>query len=63
MEKTSWVRCNKCGSYISMDTGYEYIECACGAIAVDGGEHYTRIIGQSENWSIVPANKKEDKNV
>jgi hypothetical protein len=58
--KTSWVKCNKCGSYISMDTDYQYIECACGTIAVDGGELYTRIIGNEENWSIVPDNKKEN---
>lgn len=63
MKKTSWVRCNKCGSYISMDTRYEYIKCACGAVAVDGGEYYTRIIGNSENWNIVPGNKRKVKNV
>ena len=58
--KTSWVKCNKCGSYVSMDTDYRQIECACGAIAVDGGELYTRIIGNKEDWHIASDNKKEN---
>ena len=47
------VKCRLCGSYIRMDTGYEYIPCACGKVAVDGGPDYCRIIGGSNNWEIV----------
>lgn len=47
------VKCKVCGSYIRMDTGYDYIPCACGATAVDGGPEYARIIGDSNNWEIV----------
>ena len=47
------VKCKVCGSYIRMNTGYNYISCACGAIAVDGGLEYCRIIGVSDNWEIV----------
>lgn len=60
MEKKSWIKCVKCGSYINMDTDSLYTECACGAIAVDGNEYYTRIIGNSEDWRIIPCNKKEN---
>ena len=49
----NYVRCKICGSRINVDTGYEYISCACGAIAVDGGPEYTRIIGQLENYEVV----------
>ena len=53
MEKEIWVRCLKCGSMINTDTDYQYIECACGKIAVDGGKEYYRIIGEKENYEIV----------
>ena len=50
---TDFIRCKVCGSCINVDTGSDYIECACGAIAVDGNEFYTRIIGKEENWEHV----------
>lgn len=57
------VKCKVCGSYIRMNTGYTYIPCACGAIAVDGGQEYCRIIGDSDNWEIVTIPVvKENKN-
>lgn len=46
----NYVRCKVCGSCINQDTGSEYIECACGAIAVNGNSRYTRIIGDKDNW-------------
>lgn len=47
------IKCKVCGSYIRTNTGYDYISCACGTIAVDGGPEYVRIIGGSNNWEIV----------
>ena len=47
------VHCKVCGSYIRMNTNYNYIPCACGAIAVDGGDLYVRILGEFDNWEIV----------
>ena len=47
------VKCKVCGSYIRINTEYDYIPCACGAIAVDGGPEYVRIIGDFNNWEIV----------
>lgn len=49
---TEYVECKACGSSISTDTGYRYIECACGTIAVDGGPEYVRIIGDAANYEI-----------
>lgn len=51
MEK--YVKCLKCGSCINVDTGYDYIPCACEAIAVDGGPDYCRIIGNPQDYEIV----------
>lgn len=47
------VKCKVYGSYIRINTEYDYIPCACGAIAVDGGPEYVRIIGDPNNWEIV----------
>lgn len=47
------VKCRICGSYIRFDTNHSYIECACGAVAVDGGPDYVRIIGNQNDWEIV----------
>lgn len=47
------IKCKICGSYIRMDTGYDYIPCACGAIAVDGGPDYVRVIGHSNDYEII----------
>lgn len=58
-QKKSWIKCLKCGSYISTDTGYQYIPCACGAVAVDGGPEYTRIIGDSGTFEVVSDNDAE----
>lgn len=48
------IKCLKCGSYISVNTGYDYIPCACGAIAVDGGSEYVRVVGEKDNWEFIP---------
>lgn len=55
----TYIECQKCGSRINVDTGYDYIPCACGAIAVDGGPDYCRIIGHKENYKLV---SDEDQN-
>lgn len=49
----TYIECQICGSCINVDTGSDYIPCACGAIAVDGNKYYTRIIGQPEHWQYV----------
>lgn len=55
----TYVKCKKCGTLINVDTGYNYIPCNCGAIAVDGGPQYCRVIGDRENWESV---KRDDEN-
>ena len=48
-----YIKCKVCGSCINPDTKSQYIECACGAIAVDGNEFYVRIIGEEKNWEHI----------
>jgi len=40
--KTNKARCRKCGSLIESKTRYDFVECKCGAIFVDGGKEYLR---------------------
>ena len=49
---TDYVRCEVCGSCINIDTGGYLIECACGAVAVDGNEYFTRILGNEGTWTL-----------
>ena len=36
------IRCNICGEEIESKYRHDYVECKCGACAVDGGHDYLR---------------------
>ena len=36
------IRCNLCGEEIESKSRHDYVECKCGACAVDGGHAYLR---------------------
>ena len=36
------IRCNICGDEIESKHRHDYVECKCGACAVDGGHDYLR---------------------
>ena len=36
------IQCNNCGDIIESTYRHEYVECKCGACAVDGGHDYFR---------------------
>lgn len=49
--------CLSCGDKIVSKHRHDFVECTCGAIAVDGGQEYLRRIGDFGNamdisWSI-----------
>lgn len=35
-------RCRKCGDVIESTDRHQYVQCSCGAVAVDGGHDYLR---------------------
>ena len=39
------VSCNGCGDFIVSKHRHDFVECTCGAIAVDGGQEYLRRVG------------------
>ncbi len=51
------LKCKKCGDIIQSVYRHDYRRCKCGAIAIDGGSDYCRIIGERENWEFI----KEDE--
>jgi len=49
--------CLSCGDKIFSRHRHDFVECTCGAIAVDGGQEYIRRVGDFENamdlsWSL-----------
>ncbi|MBQ8894519.1 MAG: hypothetical protein IJ043_08975 [Clostridia bacterium] len=36
------IRCNLCGDEIESTSRHQYVQCRCGACAVDGGLEYLR---------------------
>jgi hypothetical protein len=51
------VNCLSCGDFIVSKHRHDFVECTCGAIAVDGGQEYLRRVGDFENavdlsWSL-----------
>lgn len=38
------VRCNKCGDVIESKSRHDFVSCSCGAIGLDGGHDYQRLV-------------------
>lgn len=38
-------RCLKCGDIIESTHRHDFVRCACGAIAIDGGTTYFKFVG------------------
>ena len=55
------IRCLKCGDIIESKTVHDYVECSCGACAVDGGHDYLRRCGYKEDWQEMNEIKAEDE--
>lgn len=42
--------CKKCGDYIRSKHRHDFKFCSCGSVAVDGGSHYAKRIGQEDDY-------------
>lgn len=47
------VKCLKCGDIIQSTHRHDFRWCSCQSVAVDGGDDYMRIVGDSVNWEIL----------
>lgn len=43
------VKCRKCRNIIQSQHRHDFVWCPCGAIAIDGGNAYTRLVGNAED--------------
>jgi hypothetical protein len=56
-----YIECLKCGDRIYFDTGKKMISCKCKAIAIDGCEFYTRIIGNEKDYRSIYIDENGEK--
>lgn len=47
------VRCKKCGDTIESKTTHDHQACKCGAVSVDGGLSYTRVLGEPKDYETL----------
>ena len=48
--KVNKIKCKKCGNIIESKTTNDLKRCSCGAVAVDGGKDYLKMMGNEENY-------------
>lgn len=48
------IKCKKCGDIIESLSHYDFRKCSCGACAVDGGDDYFRVLGNKDDFEIIP---------
>lgn len=46
---TNAIKCKVCGDLIESEHRHDYKTCSCGAVAVDGGHEYQRVVGEPYN--------------
>ena len=47
------VKCKKCGDIIQSKHRHDMVWCGCHSVAVDGGDDYCRVVGNTENWEFI----------
>ena len=51
--KRNRARCKKCGDVIESEYRHDFVTCTCGAISVDGGDDYSRRVGNPEDFEEI----------
>lgn len=46
----SQLECKRCGQLIASLHRHDFRTCKCGAVSLDGGRDYMRIVGNREDW-------------
>jgi len=46
------IKCKLCGYYIRSRNRHDYVECGCGACAIDGGSEYVAITGNMDDIEV-----------
>ena len=54
------LKCKKCGDIIQSKHRHDMVWCKCGAIAIDGGNDYCKITGNSDDIDFLAKESKGD---
>ena len=49
--KCNKIQCKKCNDIIESKYRWNYVQCKCGAVAVDGGHDYLRRVGYQDDYN------------
>lgn len=44
------IQCKKCHQVIESKSTHHFVKCSCGAVGVDGGLEYDRIMGEETDY-------------
>lgn len=58
---TNKIKCKKCGDIVESKSVHDYVECSCGAVAVDGGHEYLRRVGKLDDIEDLSEVEKDEK--
>ena len=50
------IKCKRCGQILISKSRHDYVECKCGAVAVDGGGEYLRRVGNPDDYEELSSN-------
>lgn len=50
--KVKGITCAKCNQFIYSRAFHDFHYCKCGAVAIDGGFEYLRIIGDADDFTV-----------
>lgn len=57
------IRCKLCSEIIESKHPHYFVRCKCGAVAIDGGDDYTRLLAKQENWEFVDDGPVPEKRI
>lgn len=55
------IRCTHCKDVVFSRSGYDFRECSCGKVAVDGGQNYLRISGEEGDFKVISIEVSQTK--
>lgn len=61
MKIVNAIQCQKCKQIIWSTHQHDMRWCDCGTVAIDGGQAYSRILGDRENWEPHALTIKDEK--
>lgn len=47
------IKCLRCDTVIRSRNRHDYVVCPCKAVAVDGGSHYCKVVGNREDFEYM----------